>query len=77
MNKKSIQKIKNPKGPYKVEMSYKGIDFNISIYNETLQDFIIKISSKQKGNDIILDSLKDYLKQEGFLDEALYHNLYW
>jgi hypothetical protein len=77
MNKKSIQKIKNPKGPYKVNLKYKGIDFKVSIDNETFQDFIIKISSKQKSNEVILDSLKDYLKQEGFLDDALYHNLYW
>lgn len=77
MNKKSIQKIKNPKGPYKVEMTYKGYDFKIIIDNETFQDFNIKIAAKQMGHENVLNSLKEYLMQEGFLDEALHHNLYW
>lgn len=77
MNKKSIQKIKNPKGPYKVELTYKGIDFKVTIDNDTFQDFIIKIVSKGVRNQNLMDSLRDYLKHEGFLDEALYHNLYW
>jgi hypothetical protein len=77
MNKKSIQKIKNPNGPYKLNLKYKGFDFNVIIDNETFQDFVIKISSKQKGHFDVLPSLKEYLRQEGFLDQALQHNLYW
>jgi hypothetical protein len=77
MNKKSIQKIKNPKGPYKVELTYKGIDFKVTIDNDTFQDFSIKMVSNGAVDVSLLSSLKDYLKQEGFLDEALYHNLYW
>jgi hypothetical protein len=77
MNKKSIQKIKNPNGPYKVKLTYKGIDFKVTIDNDTFQDFSIKMVSNSAVDESLLSSLKDYLKQEGFLDEALYHNLYW
>jgi hypothetical protein len=77
MNKKSIQKIKNPKGPYKVKLTYKGTDFTVTIDNETFQDFNVKMISDSVVDWSLLDSLKDYLKQEGFLDEALHHNLYW
>lgn len=77
MNKKSIQKIKNPKGPYKIELKYKGNDFNVIIDNDTFTDFNIKIASKNVCEQELIDSLKEYLNQEGFLDEALQHNLYW
>jgi hypothetical protein len=77
MNKKSIQKIKNPKGPYKVKLTYKGTDFTVTIDNTTFQDFNVKMISNSVVDKSLLNSLKDYLKQEGFLDEALHHNLYW
>jgi hypothetical protein len=77
MNKKSINKIKNPKGPYKLELKYKGFDFKVIIDNETFHDFEITTLSKLPVTENLLDSLKEYLKDEGFLDEATQHNLYW
>jgi len=49
----------------------------VTIDNDTFQDFSIKMVSNGAVDVSLLSSLKDYLKQEGFLDEALYHNLYW
>ena len=77
MKKKDFSKIKNPSGPYKMDISYWGKNVNIVIDNEGPFDFKVKIKSKSKLNPEFINNLKEYLEAEGFYEVAQKHNLHW
>jgi hypothetical protein len=77
MKKKDFSKVKNPNGPYKMDISYWGKSVNVVIDNEGPFDFKVKIKSKSKLNPEFINNLKEYLEAEGFYELAQRHNLHW
>lgn len=77
MDKKNYSKIKNPKGPYKMSITYCDVNLNITIDNDAPFDYNVKVKSKTKLNQQFLDHLKQYLDAEGFYEVAQKHNLHW
>lgn len=69
--------ITNPKGPYRVKLTYKGVDCFIQMKNISENEFDIRVKTKQPINSSDLTSLKEYLDAEGFTNEATKHNLFW
>ena len=77
MNKDNFKKTNNPKGPFTIDIKYKGIDFNVVIDSTSLFEYDVKVKTKNKKISHTIDSLKEYLEYEGFLDAARKHNLFW
>lgn len=77
MKKKDYSKINNPKGPYKMDIEYWGINVNVVIDNDGPFDFKVKIKSKTKLTQEFINHLKEYLEAEGFYESAQRHNLHW
>ena len=75
--KKSKRPKTNPDGPYEVNITFKGVDWNIVIKNKNLDDFIVTASTDKKVSFEELEVLKKYLKDEGFEMAAKKHNLFW
>lgn len=69
--------ITNPEGPYRVKLTYKGIDCHIQIKNINECEFDIRVKTNKKLNHSDLSGLKQYLDAEGFTNEARKHNLFW
>jgi hypothetical protein len=77
-NKRKPEKLKtNPSGPFHFKMTYLGIFCNVTIQNIKKDEFKISIDSSKKLNKSLLKHLTNYLKAEGFEDEATKHNLFW
>lgn len=69
--------VTNPEGPYKVKLTYKGIQCFIQMKNINENEFDIRVKTKSPMNSLQLASLKEYLDDEGFTNEATKHNLFW
>jgi len=69
--------VTNPKGPYKIKLTYKGIECHIQIKSISEYEFDIRVKTNQKLNESDLAGLKEYLDAEGFTTEARKHNLFW
>jgi hypothetical protein len=74
-NKKTFKV--NPKGPYTLKITVKGILWNVVIKSISHNDFKVKALSNKKASKNDLEVLKVYLDKEGFIDAAKKHNLYW
>jgi hypothetical protein len=76
--KRKSKKLKtNPAGPYELELTFWGIDWYIVIENLTMEDFKVTAKSDKKVGKHYVDTLKRYLKAEGFEMAAKKHNLFW
>lgn len=69
--------VTNPEGPYRVKLTYRGIDCHIQMKNVSECEFDIRVKTKQPMNETDLMGLKQYLDAEGFTNEARKHNLFW
>lgn len=69
--------VTNPSGPYKLDLLYKGIKYKIMIKNLSEYEFDIFVRSNKKITKNEIESLKRYLEEEGFNNEATKHNLFW
>lgn len=69
--------ITNPEGPYRIKLTYKGIDCHIQMKNISENEFDIRVKTKQPMTSSELQGLKEYLDAEGFTVEATKHNLFW
>jgi hypothetical protein len=67
----------NPKGPYNLKFTFKGVDWDITIENIEENDYKVTAKSNKKVEPEMIDALKYYLQQEGFEEEAKKHNIYW
>jgi hypothetical protein len=69
--------VTNPQGPYRIKLTYKGIDCHIQMKSISECEFDIRVKTKQKMTESDLFGLKEYLDAEGFTNEARKHNLMW
>jgi hypothetical protein len=77
-SKKSF--ITNPAGPYKIEIIFKGINYDITIQNISYKEFDIKAIAKdveEDYNEEDIMMLNKYLNDEGFLLAATKWNIYY
>lgn len=78
LKKQKKKKIKtNPSGPYNLKFQFKGVKWDITIENVTEDDYKVIARSDVKINESEIESLKYYLQEEGFEEEAKKHNLFW
>jgi len=76
INKKKSFK-DNPNGPYKLKITVKGINWDVTIKSTSPVDHKVKAISDKKASKNDLEVLKNYLEKEGFNDAAKKHNLFW
>jgi hypothetical protein len=69
--------VTNPEGPYRIKLTYKGIECHIQMKSLSDCEFDIRVKTNKKMNQSDLVSLKEYLDAEGFTNEARKHNLFW
>jgi hypothetical protein len=69
--------VTNPEGPYRIKLTYKGIDCHIQMKSVSECEFDIRVKTNKKMSQADLMSLKEYLDAEGFTNEARKHNLLW
>ena len=67
----------NPDGPYNVKFVFKNVNWDITIENESEDDFKVIARSDIKVSSDEIEVLKNYLQAEGFEDAATKHNLFW
>lgn len=76
----------NPEGPYKLDITYRGIKFNVTIENVTFDRFkLCAIMEDQDYDENVEDSkyqplilkLNQYLDSEGYFMAAKKHNLFF
>ena len=79
MDKKRLfSKLKNPKGPFNMDMKWNGMDFHVIINHSMPSEYTIKLKLKNKKiSESLFDKVKEYLINEGFVDLAEKHNLFW
>ena len=79
MDKKRLfSKLKNPKGPFVMDMKWNGLDFNVIINHSMPSEYTIKLKLKNKKvPESLFEKVKEYLISEGFVDLAEKHNLFW
>jgi len=77
-NKKRNPKLKtNPSGPYNFKFLFRGVHMDITIQNIKIDEFKVTARSNGEVNPSLIESLKYYLTEEGFEEEATRHNLFW
>ena len=74
--------VTNPLGPYKLEIKFKGIDYDITIENITYKKFKVCAITKDTDDDMEkveedIKILEKYLNDEGFYIAARKWNLYY
>lgn len=69
--------VTNPQGPYKVKLTYQGIECKIQVKHLTESEMDIRVKTNKKMTEEKLSGLKEYLEAEGFIVQALRHNLFW
>lgn len=69
--------VTNPKGPYRIKLTYKGIDCHIQMKSINEYEFDIRVKAKKPMQPSDLAGLREYLDAEGFTNEARKHNLMW
>jgi len=67
----------NPKGDYKVELTFKGVKWKIKIKSISMNDFKVTAQSNVRVEQDELEVIKKYLIDEGFEQAARKHNLFW
>lgn len=77
-NKKRNPKLKtNPSGPYNFKFRFRGVNMDIIIQNIKIDEFKVTVKAHGEVNPELIESLKYYLSEEGFEEEATKHNLFW
>jgi hypothetical protein len=78
--KKKINK-RNPKGPYKFQITFKGVMYNVTIENVTHNKFKTSATLEDVESDFDVQRnisvLEKYLQAEGFYVAATKWNLYY
>lgn len=69
--------VTNPTGAYKTKFTYQGIECNIQIKHLNENEMDIRIKTNKKMSEEMLAGLKQYLEAEGYITQALKHNLFW
>lgn len=82
IKEKRKSKERNPKGPYEVDLKYKGIEFQVIIENVTFDKFKIAIYTDneeipEKHLEEVIESLKKYIELEGFFLAARKWNIFY
>ena len=67
----------NPNGNYKIQLTFKGVNWKIEIKNIDMDSYKIIARSNVKVDEDELEILKKYLIDEGFEHAARQHNLFW
>ena len=67
----------NPNGNYKIQLTFKGVNWKIEIKNIDMDSYKIIARSNVKVDEDELEILKKYLIDEGFEHDARQHNLFW
>ena len=67
----------NPNGNYKIQLTFKGVNWKIEIKNIDMDSYKIIARSNVKVDGDELEILKKYLIDEGFEHDARQHNLFW
>lgn len=67
----------NPNGNYKLQLTFKGVNWKIEIKNLDMETYRVTAKSNVKVDSDELDILKKYLIDEGFEQAARQHNLFW
>lgn len=67
----------NPNGNYKIQLTFKGVNWKIEIKNIDMDSYKIIARSNVKVDGDELEILKKYLIDEGFEHAARQHNLFW
>ncbi len=66
----------NPSDIYTTELTFKGIKCIVQIITSIDGDYELLIKANKKLSKKDRDTLNDYLFNEGYIDEAIEHNMF-